>query len=190
LTITTIGGLLPGAHTLEIDTTGKLGVVSWCGIDTRTAGAKAEGVKLGNGGMTGKDMRSYITSTGAAWADIDSDLVIVILGTNDYVYADSTVSEFKDALGELVSTVSAAVDNPGFIFTAPALSPTTPVTPLSDYRDAMYERALALNVEFFNGYDMIAPYAVDPAVGVNDRHLNETGGDVLCRLIFNHNHVV
>lgn len=185
LTTTVITGLSAGSHTVDIDATGNAGVVAWCGMDTRTAGAKAEVIKLGNGGLTGLDMRTYITGTADIWADLAPDIVITILGTNDYIYADSTVAEFRAALDDMVSTIRPAVPGVGFVLVAPALSPTTPVTPLSAYRDAMYSSALSLDADYLSAYDLIAPYADDPALWQNDRHLNQLGGDVLARLINN-----
>lgn len=183
LTITTITGLAAAAHTIEIDTTGNAGVVAWCGMDTRTAGAKAEVVKIGNGGLRGIDMQTYIAGAQDILADLAPDVVICILGTNDYIYADSTVESFGAALSTLTTTARAAAPGVGLVFVAPALSPTTPVTPLIEYRDEAYARALALGAEYLGAYDLMAPYASDPALWNDSRHLNQTGGDVLSRLI-------
>ena len=69
---------------------------------------------------------------------------------------------------------------------APALSNSTPVSaPLSQFRDAAYQVALAQGVEFLNLYDLIAPYATDASVWTDSRHLNQTGGDVVIRLLNN-----
>lgn len=185
LTITTIGGLSAASHTIEIDTTGNAGVVAWCGMDTRTAGAKAEVVKIGNGGLRGIDMQTYIAGAQDILADLAPDVVICILGTNDYIYVDSTVPSFGTALATLTTTARAAAPGVGLVFVAPALSPTTPVTPLIEYRDEAYARALALGAEYLGAYDLIAPYASDAALWNDSRHLNQTGGDVLSRLINN-----
>lgn len=185
LTITTISGLAAATHTIEIDTIGNTGVVAWCGMDTRTSGASAEVVKLGNSGLSAIDMQSYIAGAQDILADLAPDVVICILGTNDYISADSTVAVFGAALDTLTATARAAAPGVGLVFVAPALSSSSPVTPLSEYRDEAYARALALGAEYLGAYDLIAPYADDPALWTDSRHLNQLGGDVLCRLINN-----
>lgn len=186
LTITVIGGLSDAAHVLEIDTTGNAGVLAWCGLGSRRTGAKAEVIKLGKGGQTGHDMRGYVSGVGDIWDDIDPDLVVLILGTNDYVLSESPPTEFKAAITETVTMLRASVGpDVGIVLVAPALSSTAPVTPLSAYRDAMYDLAISLGVEFLNGYDLISPNAEDPVIWADTRHLNQRGGDVLCALLNN-----
>ena len=184
--ITTITGLTDTNHTVNIDTTGNAGVVAWVGAYTTRSAAKAEILKMGNGGITGFDTRSYFTSTTAIWADLNPDLVVICLGTNDYIYAESPVSEYTAAITEMVATLrSACGANVGIVLVAPALSPSAAVAPLYQYRDAAYSLALALGVEFLNLYDTVAPYAIDPSIWTDNRHLNQLGGDVAVRLLYN-----
>ena len=187
LRVTSVTGLSSASHTINIDLTGNGGTVAWCGAHAFRAAAKAQFLKMGNGGLTGYDARLYFAASQAAFTALAPDLVFVFLGTNDYIYAESPPSEYKLALAAIITTLRAACGaNVGIVLVAPALSNSTPVSaPLSQFRDAAYQVALAQGVEFLNLYDLIAPYATDASVWTDSRHLNQTGGDVVIRLLNN-----
>ena len=182
--VTTITGLTDATHTVNIDLTGNGATVAFCGAYSLRAAAKSAFLKMGNGGSTGYDLRRYFNTTGTFWSNLAPDLVLVVLGTNDYVYAESPPAEYELALTDIITTLRAACGSDvGIVLVAPALSPTTPITPLWKYRDSAYAVALAQRVEFLNLYDLITPQAVDASVWTDTRHLNQQGGDIFARLL-------
>lgn len=182
LTITEVSGLNPGANSLTITKTGGTGPVVFCGI-LNVRSEQVVVVKAGNGGLTGYRMRDYAPIVGDIWADIDPDLVIVNLGTNDYRNSYSTVSSYLDGLTALTSAIRGLVPDVGIVIVAPPQSDGVTVTPLSQYRDAAYQFAINNGCEFLNGLDTWGPYG--GGLWADTLHLNGAGSACLVGQINN-----
>lgn len=177
LGVVDITGLANTAHSLEIDTTNNTGVAAIHGFSLTNTVGGYEVVKMGNGGVTGQMMKGYIPYMQPVAADFPINLLLVILGTNDYRIAASTPAEYIDALTKLTAAWRAVNPAIGIVFIIPPQSDGVAVVPLSSYRDAMYAFALANNCEFLNMYDVFGSYAQSAALGqwADSLHLNDAG---------------
>lgn len=181
LGIVTLSGLGTGTHTLDIDTTvNGGGTVALFGFNTyNSAGTGVLIHKCGNAGAVGANLAlfasTYITPMAT---DLAPNAVIGIASTNDYRFGGNPPSTLIAAYGSLVTSYRAANANCGFIFGAPARSNGTVVTPQSDYRDAIYQFAIANGHEFYNDQDLFGPYAAENTAGmwVDALHKNDVGG--------------
>ncbi len=183
--IVTIAGLSNTSHTLNIDTTGNSDIVSFYGFyGTLTAGNGAEVLKMGNGGITGAGILSYVsTYVSPVLANLNPDLAFVVLGTNDYrgTAPASPVGTYGNALVAIAAALQAAVPDIGIIFIAPSDTSGTAVTPLTAYRDAMCAFAIGNGFEFYNLHDEFSNWAEMNALGlfVDTLHLNNNGACLL-----------
>lgn len=190
--VTTITGLT-ATNTLEIDTTGNTGVVALAGCYATRAGVSgAELSKWGNSGTSGFRLSEYLPYVADAAAIMRPDLLIVILGTNDYRTTNPAApAAFEPALRDLIAAVRSSVSDCGVILVAPSITDAVPVTPLSDYRDAMYRIALDGGADFVSLYDAFPPYAQASALGLmaESLHLSVRGAqmavDVIDRNLIN-----
>lgn len=174
-----ITGLADDVHTFELDTTGNTGTLYILGFYATSGLAGFEVSKMGNAAQRGNTMRSWIPNISPIAIDINLDVIIVILGTNDYRTAGATVDEYISAMSELVDQYKSATPDIGFVFVAPAQSDGVAVTPLAEYKDALYKFCAAGGYEFYNMYDSFGTYAQSNALGqwVDSLHLNQTGAD-------------
>lgn len=188
LGVVSLAGLANTSHTIDFDTTGNSGTAYLLGVYAKQGSAGIEVLKIGNSGLRGSMLRKWVSNVGPIAATLDIDLAIIILGTNDYRYADSTVSEYKSALRELIVQLRAGTPTMSILLVAPADTAGSSVTPLTSYRDAMYAVANLDGCEFLNMHDMFGLYAQTNALGLwaDDLHLNSTGARTLSSLINNH----
>lgn len=182
LGIVSITGLSDAVHTLDIDTTGNTSVVSLYGFYTTRANvAGLEINKLGNTGLRSGMIQNYKQYIPGPIAHIDLDILIVILGTNDYRNADSPVSTYIDTLKYIADAWRAAVPDIGIVFVAPPDTNGVAVEPLASYRDALYQFCIATGYEFYNAHDMQGTWAQMNALGHfgDDLHLSNPGVNTL-----------
>lgn len=181
-----ITGLADSAHTIEIDTTGNAGTVSLYGFRaTRPAVAGVELLKAGNASLDSSHLINYANSyvSGIA-ADIAPDLVIVALGTNDY-RRSVTTTQYITALTALVTQIRAVSPMTGFLFLAPADTNATAVTPLTAFRDVLYEFCVTGGHEFYNHHDDWSDYDTMDSLGAwsDNLHVNSDGAYLLAKRI-------
>ncbi|EXS25590.1 GDSL-like Lipase/Acylhydrolase family protein [Acinetobacter baumannii 573719] len=164
------------------------GTVAFFGMHLRqTSGSGVEVTKLGNGGSTGKD---YLKISPTAQANFSSylapDLVVLILGTNDYRLSGNTVQTFKDGLTAIIDGYRTSNPNCGFILIAPGNSNAPPLIPLSDFRDAIYEVAQAKTCEFYNMYDDWNTWSIENANGqwADAYHVSKSGAYRIAQKLF------
>lgn len=191
LGIVTITGLAATSHTLEIDTTVNTGGTTAAIFGyylTNTAGVGVEVIKAGNSNLSAGDQLAsfadtYITPIAT---NLAPDLVLTLIGTNDYRRAGSSPAAYVAALGELVAAYRAANPRAGFIFVAPARSNVSAVTgTLAQYRDALWKFCQEGGHELYNMHDEWSTWANENALGMwNDNlHLNGVGAHRLAARI-------
>lgn len=176
-----MSGLVQGTHTLKGRTTNNAGTVQINGVRAFSTAPGIEFIKVGNGGLRGAQFPLFTGQIPFHAADMQPDVVMVIIGTNDYRTAESSVASFINGLEALVEAYRSAVSDVGFVFIAPLDTGGAAATPLANYAQAMFEFALANGHEFYSGYDDFGKYAQMNALGVfaDSLHLNETGGQML-----------
>lgn len=142
------------APTSELLITTMTGTVVFFGFHLRkSTGSGVEITKIGNGGTTGQDYLKISPTAQANFVDyLKPDVVVIILGTNDYRKGHS-VANYKAGISAMIDGYRTNNANCGVILIAPAQSNSTPLIPLSDYRDAIYEIAKLKQAEFYNMYD-------------------------------------
>lgn len=182
LRVTTIGGLTDAGHSLEIDTTGNTGTVAIGGVYSFRAGTGVEVIKAGNASIDAVQMNGYLTrpEVAAQIADIQPDLIIGILGTNDYRRAAPTPSTFTTCLENIATAARSAVPDVGLLFIAPSQSdPTGQVVPLTDYAEALASWASNAGAEYANWTAAMGVYAETQPLGVWDDtvHLSAIGAN-------------
>lgn len=164
------------------------GTVTLFGMHLRkTTGSGAEVTKLGNGGATGQD---YLKISPVVQANFSSylapDVVVLILGTNDYRLTGNTVQTFKDGLSAVIDGYRSGNPNCGFILIAPGNSNAPPLIPLSDFRDAIYEIAQTKQCEFYNMYDDWNTWSIENANGQwsDAYHVSKSGAYRIAQKLF------
>ncbi len=180
----TISGLT-GTNAVEIEVIS--GTVAIHGFHLRkTTGSGIELNKCGNGGATGEDYIRISPTYPQKYASfLDSDVVVIILGTNDYRLG-KTVETFKDGINKLVSAYRAVNANCGVILIAPARSNATQLTPLSEFQKAIYDLALENKAEYYNMYDDWNVWSIENANGqwADALHISASGAYRLSKKLF------
>lgn len=152
----------------------------------KSTGTGVEVSKVGNGSCTGQD---YLKISPAAQANFNDylkpDLVIIILGTNDYRKGHS-VANYKAGISAMIDGYRTNNPNCGFILIAPANSNATPIIPLVDFRDAVYEIAQEKKCEFYNMHDDWEIYSIENSNGMwNDSlHVSKSGAYRIAKKLF------
>ena len=171
----------------ELKITHVSGDVAVFGVHARKNNVGVELTKIGNGGSTGKDYLKIAPITQAAMTSyLKPDVVIIILGTNDYRIAGNTVDAYKQGISAIIDGYRTNNTDCGVILIAPAKTNGTTVTPLSDYRDAAIELAQTKNCEFYNMYDDWDSWSVENARSqwADDLHVSNAGANRLASTIF------
>lgn len=164
------------------------GTVVFFGMHLRkTTGSGVEVTKLGNGGSTGQDYLKISPTAQANFANyLKPDVVVIILGTNDYRYGHS-VANFKAGISAIIDGYRTNNAECGIILIAPAQSNAPAVIPLSEYRDAIYELAQTKKAEFYNMYDDWNTYAAENNNGqwADAYHVSSKGAYRVAKKMFN-----
>lgn len=163
------------------------GTVVFFGMHLRqTTGSGVEVTKMGNGGSTGQDfLKISPTAQNNFAAYLKPDIVIIILGTNDYRYGHS-VANFKAGISAIIDGYRNGNPNCGVILIAPAQSNAPAVIPLSEYRDAIYELAQTKKAEFYNMYDDWDAYSSENSNGqwADAYHVSQAGAYRIAQKLF------
>lgn len=152
----------------------------------KSTGSGVEVSKVGNGSCTGQDFLKISPTAQANFNDyLKPDLVIIILGTNDYRKGHS-VANYKAGISAMIDGYRTNNSNCGFILIAPAHSNATPVIPLADFRDAVYEIAQEKKCEFYNMHDDWEVYSIENGNGMwNDSlHVSKSGAHRVAKKLF------
>lgn len=187
-TVTALDAGTDAAHVLEIDTVGNGGVVSLAYLYIDRPADGVEVLRMGNGSTTGQMMAGYVQYMQAGLEHLQPDLIVNLLGTNDYRDIASPPAAYIAALEAKLAAERAAVPDVGHIFIIPPQSSGTVANPLSQYRDALYQFAIDNNVEFLNLLDSWPDYATSNALGLwtDTLHTNDAGAQVLVDQINTH----
>lgn len=187
LKVTTISGLPDTRNTVEIDTVGNTGRVALAGYYLTKNAAGFEVLHCGNGGARGYHLNLWAPYVGPVAANLQCDMVAIILGTNDYRVPEGTITEYISGINAYINAHRGAVPDVGIVCVCPPLSGwPNPVTPQTEYRDAMYENCISQGIEFYNATDDWGPYERGNAQGLwADRlHLNTAGGTMFAKKFY------
>ncbi|MGQ6289134.1 SGNH/GDSL hydrolase family protein [Serratia sp. IR-2025] len=183
-----ISGLTDTLQTLNIDTVGNTGVASVLGAYLTSATKGVIVNKMGNGGTFGAQHLFFQSQIPNYTSDLDLDLIVVNLGTNDYLQSRGT-AQYANALRTMINTYRTALPNVGIIIVSPAQpnATGTPVPAMTAYRDAMRQVARDNNVEWFSFYDdMPSSWAVGNGLGAwqDSYHLSDIGAEAYTTPIY------
>jgi len=162
---------------VEVRTIGNTGTVRLHGLYfTRSAVAGAILNKSGNSGAVAQNIAVCSSQIPYYAAKLDPDVVIIILGTNDY-RTGVTISDYETHLGTVIDAYRSAVPTAAFILLAPAKTDGVATLPLGSFRDAMSRVAANKGCEFYSLYDEFGTYAQMNALGMfaDSFHLNNAG---------------
>ncbi|MCW3174451.1 SGNH/GDSL hydrolase family protein [Acinetobacter baumannii] len=164
------------------------GTVTFFGLHLRkSTGSGVEVTKIGNAGSTAKDYLKIAPTAQANFSDyLKPDVVVIILGTNDYRTVGNSVQTYKDGISALIDGYRTNNANCGVILVAPARSNGAAVFPLSDLRDAVYDLAKSKQCEFYNMYDDWDTYSVENLNGqwADNLHTSHYGAYRFAQKIF------
>ncbi|TCQ28273.1 SGNH/GDSL hydrolase family protein [Rhizobium sp. PP-CC-3G-465] len=181
----TISGLADVDHTLDIDTVGNTGTVSFAGLYAERNVSGIEINRFGAGGMDAARMQFYIPNMQLAISLIQPDLVITVLGTNDAGSPVSTPDVYADVLGDLTTLVKSIVPDCGVLHVIPPVNAGAVLNPLSAYRDAIIDLCETNGSEYLSLVDTFGSYDQGNALFLwsDTLHLNAIGGLVVGKTI-------
>lgn len=171
--IVAISGLADTVHTLQIDTTGNTAVVSIVGFDGRRDGVSGVIVhKIGNGGLSLRRMERWFGYIGAPAAHLSADLAIMIGGTNDSRYGDSTPEAYVTRLQTLEDIWRGAAPQVGFLFVSPPQHGDAEIQPLAVIEPAKYAWCVQRGHAWLNALDSWPDHATATAQGLWEQPLH------------------
>ena len=181
-----IDGLANTPHVLDIDTLGNTSSVTLYGFYATSEASGYEILKCGRGGLRGGYAVKMLPYIADYAADLQADLLIISLGTNDYRSGD--VQGYVDGLTGMIAKHREGRPDVGIIIVAPPDSNGVPAVPLTLIRDHGQKIARDTGCEFADIHSIFPLYAKSNALGLwaDDLHLNAHGADMLCRHIYNH----
>ncbi|MDE1598595.1 SGNH/GDSL hydrolase family protein [Klebsiella quasipneumoniae] len=184
-----ISGLTIGsAANLAIDLTGNAGTVVLYGFYVEGSGNGVEIDKMGNGGITAERYTKTLPYLAQTAAFVDPDLLVLIIGTNDF-RTNVSLSGFRTTLTTWIQSWQTACPDTGIILVTPPQCNAIGDNPLSDFRDIMQRVAQELGIEYFSMFDYLdVPYAKSNAQGLwaDSLHLNDIGARFLMNQINSH----
>lgn len=184
-----ISGLtISSATTINIDLIGNVGTVVIYGFYSIGSGNGIEINKMGNGSITAGQYVKTLPYLSQTASFVNPDLLILIIGTNDYRLNES-LDVFKSSLTLWVQSWQAACPDSGIILVAPPQTNSTGDSPLSEFKNIMQEVATTLGVEFYSLFDFLnVPYAKSNAQGLwsDALHFNANGARFLMNQINEH----
>jgi|GEM_PF-6913329 len=164
------------------------GTVCFHGMHLRkTTGSGVELNKIGNGGSTGQDyLKISPTAQSGLSSFLNPDVLIIILGTNDYRRGHS-VTNFKSGISAMIDGFKSANPNCGVILIAPAKSniPSPPI-PLENFAEAIFELSQVKQAEVYNMFDDWGTYTLENNNGqwADTLHVSKSGAQRLSRQLF------
>jgi len=181
-----VEGLPDAAHELQIDTTGNASTVTLYGFYATRDVAGFEVLKCGRGGLRGGYAVKMLPYIADYAADLEADLLIISLGTNDYRAGD--VQGYIDGLTGMIAKHREGRPDVGTIIIAPPDSNGVAAEPLTTFRDLGQQIARATGCEFADIHSIFPLFAKSNGLGLwmDDLHLNVYGAEILCRHIYNY----
>ena len=190
-----VSGLSDDLHTLEIDTIGNTGVVAIDGFYSWRDGISGfEVSRLGNGGVRSTGMARWHEELVQFAQDMQPDLMITILGTNDQW--STPPDDHYASIMDLVTKTRAAMPDIGFVHIVPPQSDPSGYDDgthvaeykLTAYRDATRRIVRDAGTEYLSLVDLMADWDTENARGLWDNwgHLNGNGARVLADLLNTH----
>lgn len=181
-----VEGLPDAAHELQIDTTGNASTVTLYGFYATRDVSGFEVLKCGRGGLRGGYAVKMLPYIADYAADLEADLLIISLGTNDYRAGD--VQGYIDGLTGMIAKHREGRPDVGIIIIAPPDSNGVAVEPLTTFRDLGQHIARATGCEFADIHSIFPLFAKSNGLGLwmDDLHLNVYGAEILCRHIYNY----
>jgi lysophospholipase L1-like esterase len=179
-----IAGMASSAHTVVITSSGT-GVVSILGMYGKNGGVSS-GVtvsRMGNGGAMASDFVYWQNWIEPVAANLDIDLLFIILGTNDFRKSAGT-DEYTNGIQMIIDKYKASTPGICICLVSPAQSNASGTPLLSEYDKAMRTLAVDNNVNFISLYQLF-PKAYDNSGGawVDSLHMSSLGAYVLARKI-------
>lgn len=133
---------------------------------SNTTATGCEYSKIAHAGATGFDYSMHTATWTPFFANyLKPDLVVVILGTNDYWMAHGNIQTHKQALRDIVAAYRSGSPHCGFVFVSPARSIGPGHTTQAKFRDAMFEVAHDVGAEVYNMHDHWEAFSVENANG-------------------------
>ena len=169
-------GLANTTHTLNADTTGNTGTVSILGhLAERPAVGGVTLHRVGNGGSQGLHYSAIKAYLATYSADLLPDVVIIVLGINDYRLLAGT-TEYLQGISDIITAVRTNNTNAGIILMHPAQCAVQVNPAQSLYRDAMMSFAIANGCEFYSMFDEWQSNAIESANGqfFDSLHINDS----------------
>ncbi|CAI1824726.1 Uncharacterised protein [Serratia quinivorans] len=182
-----ITGLSNIPHNIAIDTIGNSGNVTLYGFyGTSPSVNGVEVIKAGNAGARGLDFQTKISGYIGKYAtDINPDMVVVILGTNDYRGAGITIDSFIGGIDTIVQSYRTANPDVGIVFICPAQSNGTPnPNPLSKFINSATTYCMQNGVEYVDLFSAFPSYSEANSLGmwIDTLHLNSVGAQFLVNM--------
>ncbi|HRM29962.1 MAG TPA: GDSL-type esterase/lipase family protein [Acinetobacter johnsonii] len=152
-----------------------------------STGSGVEYNKMGKGGSRGVD---YLRVSPTAQANFNNfllpDVVLIILGTNDY-RTGASVESFKEGISAMIDGYRTNNPDCGIILLAPADSNAPELISQKKYRDAIYVLAKSKRAEFYNMYDDWNAFEKENQNGMwNDTlHVSPSGAYRIASKLFN-----
>ena len=139
--------------------------------------------RMGNGGAMASDYLHWQNWIEPVAANLDLDLLFIILGTNDYRKSAGT-AEYANGIQVIIDRYVAATPGICICLVSPAQSNATGTPALSEYDEARRSLAVENNVNFISLYQLF-PKTYDNSNGawVDALHLSGLGAYVLARKI-------
>ncbi|HFE9907433.1 TPA: SGNH/GDSL hydrolase family protein [Acinetobacter baumannii] len=164
------------------------GTICFFGMHLRkTTGSGVEFNKVGNGNSTGQD---YLKISPASQAEVSSflnpDVLIIILGTNDYRRGHS-VANYQAGIMAMIDGFKSASPNCAVILVIPAkTNVSSPPIPLENFAEAAFELIYYRQTEVYNMFDDWGLYDLENNNGqwADTLHVSKSGAYRLSRKIF------
>ena len=180
-----IDGMPDAAHVLDIDTVGSTGNVTLYGFYATRNVSGYEILKCGRGGLRGGYALKYMDVVPQYAADLEADLLIISLGTNDYRSGDW--EGYVKGLTTMIAKHREGRPDVGVIITFPPDSNGVPAVPLTLIREKGYQVSKDSNCEFADVYSIFPKFAKSNALKLwdDDLHLSNPGADIHCHYVYN-----
>ncbi len=180
-----IDSLPDTAHVLDIDTAGNTSNVTLYGFYATRDASGYEILKCGRGGLRGGYALKYMDIVPQYAADLEADLLIINLGTNDYRSGDW--QGYVNGLTTMIAKHREGRPDVGVIIVCPPDSNGVAAVPLTLIREKGYQVAKDNNCEFADVHSIFPPFQKSNfwKLWMDALHLNDSGADMYSNYIFN-----
>ncbi|MDI3148981.1 SGNH/GDSL hydrolase family protein [Serratia nevei] len=167
-----------GMHSLRINMTGNTGNVVIYGFYSKLSSNGVIINKAGNGGMTAPMYGNVLPYIGGYTADLNPDVIIMVIGINDY-RTNVNITTFYNSYLSWINAYKSALPNASFILVAPPQPNVSGATDMSVFNQTIRLLSVAVGADFYSLYEAFpSTYAPGFNAGLwfNDLHLNAVGG--------------